>query len=62
MRGHNELFLCPAEMFAAIEYYLQEVVFKDKNLVVVGVKESQTTEHSGMFKIVLQEVEEEQHV
>ena len=49
MEGNNELRLCKADMMRAVEYWLNEVVFRD-DVTVVDVKELGT---ESMFVVKL---------
>ena len=58
MKGSNTLHLCPAEMHAAMEYYLNHVVFTVEHEVKVCTVKEKTGMESG-FDVSLKEPSDE---
>ena len=54
MKGRNELNLCPHEMMRAIEFYLNEVQFKEQ-VKVVKIEQK----NDSYFQVSLVEAKEE---
>ena len=54
MKGKNELQLCPAEMMRAVEYYLNEVQFKEP-VKITEIEQHGSASHDFWFKITIVE-------